>query len=367
MTAIQQMLLAGFGLALVLGAAAQRSQFCLQGGLREAFSGSGDRRRLAAYGLAMAAAILLTVTVSWILGAPIDPTRPAVTSPVIQWGRLAVGGLLFGTGMMLARGCPLRMLVRTASGSLESALLLVAMAAAAYAMSRTELYGRVVHPLIGRWIVDLGRYGIAHQDLGSLLGVATPGARAVVAVTTALLIGAASVRARIARRDAVAALLIGATVAGAYWVTAGPVGQGAADEASFLDLPPDGLGVQAFSFAGSLGDAIHFLISPSWQRLGFGVIALFGAFAGAAAAALVGGRFRWVPTAIDSRLAMRMAGALLAGSGAVIGFGCSIGHGLSGLAVLSAGSSLGLVSILIGAWMILRLERVFASDENGGP
>ncbi|MDE1953675.1 MAG: YeeE/YedE family protein [Betaproteobacteria bacterium] len=42
--------------------------------------------------------------------------------------------------------------------------------------------------------------------------------------------------------------------------------------------------------------------------------------------------------------------------GAVLGLGCTVGHGLSGVSVLSIGSMLGLASIFTGAWLAIRLE-----------
>ena len=45
----------------------------------------------------------------------------------------------------------------------------------------------------------------------------------------------------------------------------------------------------------------------------------------------------------------------MTGAGAVLGLGCTVGHGLSGVAVLSLGSIMALVAIFAGAWATIRL------------
>lgn len=54
----------------------------------------------------------------------------------------------------------------------------------------------------------------------------------------------------------------------------------------------------------------------------------------------------------------QVAGAALTGAGAVIGLGCTVGHGLSGIAVLSTGSMLALLSIFAGAGLVVWLEHL---------
>src|SRR3569833_4603007 len=115
MSAIQLLLLGVFAAALMLGASAQASRFCLQGGLREAAL-HRDGRRLAAYVVAIGVSIGLVGLLQITLGQAVNPSRPAYTGPDLLWGRYIVGGLLFGAGMMLARSCPLRTLVLVGFG-----------------------------------------------------------------------------------------------------------------------------------------------------------------------------------------------------------------------------------------------------------
>lgn len=99
MNVINLLLCAVFVTAMILGAAAQASRFCLHGGLRDVFV-SRQSGRLAAYFLAMAVAIVLVALLQLILGHVVEPVRPPQTSPNLVWGRYLVGGFLFGAGMM---------------------------------------------------------------------------------------------------------------------------------------------------------------------------------------------------------------------------------------------------------------------------
>jgi len=233
------------------------------------------------------------------------------------------------------------------------------MGLAAYAMSRTSLYGRWFAPWLDGWSLDLRRFGLARQDLGAVLGLVGVGEH----VALGLALGAAVLvlcwRALPLRKNRglwLGAALIGVVVAAGYALTAGPIGKRAMDDAAFMSQPPDGLGVQSYSFAGPLSDAAYFLLHPSNQTTTFGVMAVAGALLGALLAALLRRDFRLQGLAQWREGARQLFGAVLTGGGAVLGLGCTVGHGLSGISVLSVGSMLGLASIFTGAWLAIRLE-----------
>ncbi len=362
MNAVSLLLLAVFSVALVLGAAAQASRFCLHGGLRDALF-NRDGRRLAAYVFAIAIAIAFVALLQVILGHAVNPSRPPHTSPNMAWGRYLVGGLLFGVGMILARGCPLRNLVRVGQGSVQALVVVIVMALSAYAMTRTSLYANAFAPWLGTWSIDLQKWGFDHQDLGTLLGLSSPGARLMFSLVVAAVLFAAARRHLSLRSGKVLALgaaMIGAAVAAGYALTAGPLGTKAMDDASFMTLPPDGMGVQSFTFSGPLADVVYFLLHPSAETLTFGVVAVAGVLLGVMASAAARREFRW-EAGFDLRVLVRQCiGAVLAGGGAVLALGCTIGNGLSGIAVLSAGSMLGLASVVTGAWVTLKVEALLA-------
>src|SRR5690554_2582078 len=166
--AISQYLLYVLVLAVVFGAAAQFTRFCLLGGI-SSYMGSRDGGRLAVYLGAIGVAIVVTTLVQWFAAIDLDQTQPPYRTADFAWGRYLIGGLLFGAGMVLARGCPVRSLVRSSQGHLQALVAIVVMAAAAYAMTRTSLFQTAFLPWIGGLSFDLAAVGIQHQDLASLV------------------------------------------------------------------------------------------------------------------------------------------------------------------------------------------------------
>ena len=358
MTAISELLIGAFAAAAVLGASAQSTRFCPQGGLRETLL-ENKPMRLAAYGVAVGVALMAVALLQLVLGQTLMPSRPAYTGPVLQWGRYVLGGLLFGYGMVLARGCPLRTLVRVGQGSLQAVVVLVVMGFAAYAMSRTSLYGVWFAPWIDGWSLDLRRYGIAHQDLATVLSFAGTGVHVALGLALGALVLALCWRALPLRKHWelwLGAALIGLVVVTGYALTAGSIGQRALADAEFMSQPPDGLGVQSYTFAGPLSDAAYFLLHPSNQSTTFGVMAVAGVLLGALLAALLRRDFCLQGLAAWREGTRQVFGAMLTGGGAVLGLGCTVGHGLSGISVLSVGSMMGLASIFSGAWLAIRIE-----------
>ena len=75
--------------------------------------------------------------------------------------------------------------------------------------------------------------------------------------------------------------------------------------------------------------------------------------AGAFVYALVTKRLRWEGFASVADLRMHMLGGALMGFGGVTALGCSVGNGVTGLALLSTGSALAVAGIVAGAWRVV--------------
>lgn len=357
MTPVQSLLLGAFAVSVVFGAAAQASRFCPQGGLREALRG-GPSARLLAYFAAIGFALIGVAVLQILLQQAVAPARPPYLSANLAWGRYAVGGLLFGAGMVIARGCPLRMTVRVAQGSLGALLLLLVMAATAYAFSRTQLFDLWMAPWLARMTVDLRAAGLQSQGLDAVLGLSGLAGR----VALGALLGA-GILLLVARRLPwsryapfwIAAAALGLMIPAGYWLTSGSMGQAAAEEASFMSQPIEGMGIQSLTYAGPLSDVVHFALRPAQQTFSIGVVVLLGTLAGALVSALLRREFK--PQSIaPGELGRQLAGAAMTGAGAVIGLGCTVGHGLSGVGVLSLGSLIGVVAMFVGALFMLRVE-----------
>src|SRR3546814_1972225 len=91
----------------------------------------GDGNRLRSWVLAMAVAILGSQLLQ--LAGLIDLKGAIYTTPNLGWLGAAIGGLLFGFGMVQAGGCGSRTLVRFGAGNLKSLLVILMIGIAGYA------------------------------------------------------------------------------------------------------------------------------------------------------------------------------------------------------------------------------------------
>lgn len=355
-------------LSIVFGLAAQFSRFCLVGGL-SSYQQSRDGRRMAVYLAAIGVAILATTLIQYFSGIDLDQTRPAYRSPDFAWGRYLIGGFVFGVGMVLARGCPVRSLVKVTQGNLQALLAVIFMALAAYAMTRTSLYATAFLPWVGHLSTNLDAFGIKHQDLASILG----GGRALY-LTLAIVISAlllfTSWRWLPLRANWLGwlgALSIGIVVGLAFWVTGGPLGQAASDAAEMMNNPQQGLGLQSFTFSAPMGDVAYFLQHPTiFATITFGVVAVFGLLLGSLISALIRREFQWTIPHSWKEWVRTIIGALLVGGGSVLAMGCTVGHGLSGISTLALGSFMALAAIMVGAWITLRIEEILSGRATSG-
>ena len=94
---------------------------------------------------------------------------------------------------------------------------------------------------------------------------------------------------------------------------------------------------------------LNSLIMGDANRLSWGTFLVIGIVIGAAIAAIIAREFK-LRAPGPTRLLQQFIGGLLLGIGAVIGFGCNIGHILSGVPQLSIGSIVNGFFIVIGAW-----------------
>jgi uncharacterized protein len=265
-TPVQASLVLGIALGLVFGAAAQRSRFCLRRGL----AGPADERRpaLGVWAMALAVAIpgtQLAAALGWIDFA--DHRFTAARVPVVA---LVGGGLAFGAGMVLTRGCASRITVLAASGNLRSALCLAVFALTALATLRGALA-----PV--RESLSAPAF-----DAGALAGPAGwPGGGLPWALVLGALLVVLALRSGAARRDLVLGGVIGVLVPLA-WVGTGLV---LLDE--FDPIP-----MQALTYTSSTMDAVFWFTAATAVAPGFGAGLFGGTLVGAAAAALLSGDLR---------------------------------------------------------------------------
>lgn len=341
-------------LGLLLGAVGQWSRFCVRGALADwmAFRGPG---RLMSWLLAIAVG---AVCVQGLVSAGLlDAGRTIYWSERFPWLSYLVGGALFGYGMILAGGCPQRCLVKAGQGNLKAAATLVIVAIAALMTLRGAFA-----PLRVNFLDAVGMTLAGPQDLGGLLGrtlsVSPTALRWALAAALAatVFVLAWRVRARMDRAQWVGGVVVGLLVGASFFLT-GSIGFLAEHPET---LEPAWLGTQskrpeALSFSAPMGHALDLLTlwSDKSTVATFGVMLSLGVLLGAFATAKARGDFRLESFRTPREVGEHFTGAVLMGFGGVTALGCSVGNGVTGLAMLSAGSALAVAGISGGAWLAL--------------
>ncbi|HSG54769.1 MAG TPA: YeeE/YedE thiosulfate transporter family protein, partial [Paracoccaceae bacterium] len=144
-----------FGLftGMVFGVAAHRSRFCLRAATVEFARGQlGDK--MAVWLLTFSTALV------WVQGAQllgiIDTSNARIMAVPGSWSGAILGGLMFGAGMVLARGCSGRLLVLAATGNLRSIVSGLIFAVVAQ-MSLSGILAPYRDRLAALWVTEGGR------------------------------------------------------------------------------------------------------------------------------------------------------------------------------------------------------------------
>ena len=348
-----------FGLGVVLGVAMAWSNFCTMGAMAD-LALMDDRRRLAAWLLAMAVAIIgyRGVALGIANESFVEP-RLDYLNPLTMFFRQALGGLLFGIGMTLSAGCVSKNLLRLGAGSAKAAVTLVVTGIVAYAWTETKAFDLVFHSWLSPLSFDTRRLNLDNQSLLAFLHLpqkfATAGA---LVISGALSLAVFSMcEFRHAKKSILGAVAIGLCATGGWWLTSGALAETWVESAFFTERPPRGLGSQSFSFVNPLGEMVSLVVQGGNVRyLTFGVAGAVGVAAGGFLYALFRGSLRGEWFANYHDLIRHLTGAVLMGTGAVLALGCSIGQGITGISTLSMGSIVATISMMLGAYLSLRLQ-----------
>lgn len=345
-----------FALAFAFGAITQRTNFCTMGSVADIVT-FGDWTRMRQWLLAIAVAILGTN----ILAATgvIDTADTFYTSPRFIPLAYAIGGLLFGFGMVLTGGCGSKSLVRAGGGSLKSLVVLVVLGIVAY----ISLRGLLAVFRVGV-IEPVGARLTTSQDLPSLLaGVGL--SKSVLQLALAVLVSGALLvvvfRDRSFRTfdNLLAGLGIGSIIVAA-WAISGTIGHVEEHPNTLQEafLRTNSGRMESLSFVAPVAYTIDYLMffSDTSKVVTIGIAAVLGMITGSAAYALVAGKFRWEGFRDTEDTANHLIGAALMGFGGVTALGCTIGQGLSGVSTLAVGSFIAVAAIIAGAVAALKYQ-----------
>lgn len=321
LTAPQVAVYFALALGLSFGFLAERTAFCF----RRALVGSDRKQAAGVWLTALAVAVLGTqaaVSAGWI---SFEDHRFMTAD--LPWLAIVIGGLAFGAGMVLTRGCVSRLTVLGGSGNLRAISVLLLFAIVAHATLKGVL--APVRTTLGSYTVSLGEV----VSLAALPGGAL--------VWPALIAAAALV---FALRSGNRALpLLGGALIGLLAVV-GWVGTGFVLYDEF-----DPIAMESLSFTSPSAEALFFTVASSAIPATFGTGLVGGVFAGALVASLIFGSFQWQSFSSPAETGRYASGAVLMGVGGVLAGGCTVGAGLSGVPTLSVAAILALISIAVGA------------------
>ncbi|MFT7530284.1 MAG: putative membrane protein YedE/YeeE [Gammaproteobacteria bacterium] len=346
--------LIGFIGALVFGAVANKTQFCIMGSISD-WINMGSKTRLRAWMLALGIAVAGNQTMymlDWY-----DLSESIYLSSNFGWLGYVLGGFLFGIGMTLGAGCGQRTLVRVGGGNMKSLVVLIILAITAYATLRGILaFVRI--DLINSTNMDLSLGGLDNQGIPYLLAELTGMAENVWRVLVILVVSGGTAwwafkdkAFRGSSDNILVGIVIGLLAAGAWYVT-GVIG--------FDDFDPQPL--EGISFIAPVGNALNYLMTYTGSTINFAMAVVFGMIAGSFLYAIVTGTFRIETFTDRNDMLNHMLAGVLMGFGGVLSFGCTIGQGVTGFSTLALGSLFTLVSIVFGCALTLKMQYYMLDD-----
>lgn len=319
----------GFFAGALFGGFAQQSRFCLRAAALD-FAHGVFGVRLSIWLFAFSAALLGTQLLVGVGEVQSQEARQ-LASPQSLSGA-ALGGIMFGVGMVLARGCASRLLVLSATGNLRALLSGLVFAVIAQASLRG-----ILKPL-REWFAGLW----TTADIGGNDLIAHLGLSQTAVIAFALLWFAAglaiAIRARTAPWQAFSACVAGLAVPLAWWFTSFVASQ------AF-----DPVQIEGITFTGPSADTLMLFLSPAHSALDFGIGLVPGVFAGSFIAALLTRELELQGFEGGRSMARYGTGAGLMGFGGMLAGGCAVGAGITGASVFAVTAWITLSAIWLSA------------------
>ena len=320
----------GAAIGLGFGFLAQRSRFCLRAAVIE-FWHRRFGEKLSVWLLAFSAAVIavqLLVLAGWLdtNGARQIAARGSLSGALI-------GGLVFGAGMVLTRGCASRLLVLSANGNLRALL-----SGLIFAVTAQSALSGALSPLRSEisswWMVEggpsrdlLARLGMGHEA-GLLFGL-------VWLAAALYFIWRSPVRT--------------------FWMWVGGIGTGlmVAGAWGFSQWVAresfDPVQIQGLTFSGPSAEWLMRVLQWPAPPIGFEFGLMPGVFLGSFVGAVIGGD--WKLEGFKDGYSMRryIVGAVFMGFGSMLAGGCAVGAGVTGGAIFALTAWLTLLGMWVGA------------------
>jgi uncharacterized membrane protein YedE/YeeE len=310
----------------------QRSRFCLRAAVIE-FWHHQFGEKLSVWLLTFASAVIAIQGLIVVGELDVSTTRQLATRGSLS-GAL-IGGLMFGAGMIMTRGCASRLLILSANGNLRALLSGLIFAVTAQSALSGAL-SPVRELLTGLWTVEGG----ATRDLLAILGLSH---------TTGLMIGSVWM---------LAALYFTTRTSQRAWMWIGGIGAGLSvalawwfsyrvSQSSF-----EVVHIQGITFSGPSAEWLMRVLAPNPPAIGFDFGLLPGVFVGSFLAAWSHNELKLDGFKDGYSMRRYIAGAVLMGFGAMLAGGCAVGAGVTGGAIFAVTAWLALGGMWMGAGLV---------------
>lgn len=325
--------LAGVVAGIIFGISAEQSRFCLRAAAVEVARATLGSR-MAVWLLTFSTALLWTQAMHTMGIIDLGSSR-WLASPGTLSGAI-VGGVVFGIGMILARGCPGRLLVLGATGNLRAILSGLVFAVVAQ-MSLEGALSPIREFISGGWITKGPNPNILWElNMPSGSGI-------VIGIAFAALALVIAYRNRVSWVTLLFGCGVGFSVAVGWFLTY------TLAQTSFDPVP-----VGSLTFSGPSADTLMYLLSAD-SPLEFDVGLIPGVAVGAFVSALMAGRLIWQGWDGARSMQRYLAGAALMGFGAMTAGGCTIGAGVTGGSTFALTAWVALVSMWLAGMAADRL------------
>lgn len=327
--------LGGLVIGSLFGFFAQRSKFCLRAAVVE-FWHRKFGEKLSVWLLAFSAAVVAVQLLILLQGLDVSTARQLASRGSLS-GAL-IGGLLFGVGMILTRGCASRLLVLSANGNLRALLSGLIFAVTAQA-SLSGALAPLRNTISGWWTVEGG----ASRDLLALTGVGAWGG---------LIFGLFWL---------LAALYFSIRSGWGLWKWVGGIGTGLAVAAGWAFTywisanSFEAVQIQGLTFSGPSAEWLMRVLASPAPAIGFDFGLLPGVFVGSFLGAWLGKDLKLEGFTDGYSMRRYIVGAVLMGFGSMLAGGCAVGAGMTGGAIFAVTAWLTLVGMWVGAGVMDRL------------
>ncbi len=334
----------GLFVGLLFGVFAQQSRFCLRAACVEFWRGKA-KSKFAIWLFTFSAALIATqllITTSFL-----DSNNIRQLNAIGSMSGAIIGGLLFGSGMIQARGCASRLLVLSATGNLRALIAGLVITLVAQASLRGGL-SPLRESLSNLWLLPAYQRGFSNflpNYGGLILGIIL------------LIIGFIyAVKYGLNRWQGIAALLTGLCIALGWFLTSWHAN-------NTFDI----IAIKSISFTGPSADTLMGLINHPSLPFSFDVGLVPGVFLGAFFASVLTKQFEWQQFTQETRQSRYLIGASMMGFGSMLAGGCAVGAGVTGGSLLSVTAWLALFFMWLGAgitdWLVDNPKGVYGEFE----